>query len=519
VSGPLGLDGLGGTLALSRRELPDYVDQRAVPSANEDLQRKDFARAKLMYVPEWLEGLTVQIAALNLSGDSSERFVYDPDERVSDVPNPLRARTHARGVAGSARYDSAYGFGMDVYASNTAISTSGVELPVGQIERRFAEGRRRAGFALRAPSLWGVHVVVGADRADNDTATEKIETRHVVPHVPPGNGYRIDPPSDVVSSTASPFSFRTRSAFVWSETSFGSAWRLGAGVRWVDEEALARRITDQHLTDPACREIAPNGATTPCTAFFPQAHGESGRTVDERIPVPLAVLEWRPSSDQSLALSHGRGYRSAGVAQVGTLGELAYAAEHDDTTELSWHAHWRAARLRTSATVFDGRVRDRFVRPLDPALGANSGTARIRGAELEADAELGERWRARLGLGWLDATYLEYRDQDGERTAAAPRATASAGLRYGLERGWYGSADVYHAGGAHTGILTSQPIDLPEYTLLDLRVGWRNAHWDAALIATNALDENYVVRVDPAGPPRYRLGDPRHAELRLGWSW
>jgi outer membrane receptor protein involved in Fe transport len=72
-------------------------------------------------------------------------------------------------------------------------------------------------------------------------------------------------------------------------------------------------------------------------------------------------------------------------------------------------------------------------------------------------------------------------------------------------------------------VLTARPIDLPAYTLLDVRVGWRDEHWDAALIATNLLDADYISHVDPgvnadgSSALRLRLGDPRHVEARLTW--
>ena len=51
--------------------------------------------------------------------------------------------------------------------------------------------------------------------------------------------------------------------------------------------------------------------------------------------------------------------------------------------------------------------------------------------------------------------------------------------------------------------------------------GLSGSRWDAALIATNLLDENYVARAEgsPGGAVRFRLGDPRQVEFRVAWRW
>jgi outer membrane receptor protein involved in Fe transport len=364
-------------------------------------------------------------------------------------------------------------------------------------------------------------VVAGTDRADADIRARSIDTHPVVSPYPPSSGARIEPATDVVIDQANLFSTRTRSSWLWMEYQWRRTLSAGVGVRWLEERAITRKLFEQRLSNDACRVVFPGSDfTRPCTEFAPVASSEKRNLVDTGIPIPLAVIEWRPRPEQAVALSHGRGYRSAGTAVDGT-----YRAEREETTELSWRAHWWDGRIKTAVTLFDGRARDRFVRPIDSTLGLNSGNARIRGAELEVDAELGERWRARAGLGVLEARYTEFRDLDGERTAGAPPQTLSLGLRYGAARSWYGATDFYHAGSAQTGPLTSRPLHLPAYSLLDARVGHRTEHWDAALIATNILDADYIVRVDnaitPTGttPIRYRLGDPCHLELRVAWYW
>jgi outer membrane receptor protein involved in Fe transport len=196
-----------------------------------------------------------------------------------------------------------------------------------------------------------------------------------------------------------------------------------------------------------------------------------------------------------------------------------YSPERSQNAELSWRGKWFDDRLRTTTTVFAGKERDRFTFDLtSPVSGPIPGSVRERGFEFEFDADLSTRWRLRGGLGLLNSHFSSFAFRYGQPTSEAPPQTMTLGLRYGLATGWYGAADAYHAGVAR---YYGPPGSLPAYEVLSLRVGWREANWDAALIATNALDKDYIARVQNSAENQigFRLGDPRRVELRLKWSW
>jgi iron complex outermembrane recepter protein len=209
------------------------------------------------------------------------------------------------------------------------------------------------------------------------------------------------------------------------------------------------------------------------------------------------------------------------------------------TIELAWRARWLGERLRSSASVFHTDWRDRT--SIDGTIGAEIVEpieTRILGAELELEAELGEAWALRGGLGWLDSEYTRGRyalnavpyDLRGRKAADAPRATAVLGAIWRGPQGWYASADAYHAARAESSTFLNTnafPSDSPNappppreaYTVLDLRLGWRRDDLNITLTVGNVLDENYIDRYVERRPASRRIGEPRQVDLSVGWDW
>ena len=473
-SGPLAESGLAATVALDRHELPGFVRQRAVPQANVEKRRNGFGRIKLRYVPDALAGLSAELAALALSGDSSERQVvapepipgrplppFDPLARDSYATDPLVARTHARGAAGFVRYDRPDQWAIDAHASVTTIFRDVSELP-GNTQWTDQELRRRAGLTLSdhpAPD-W---TVLGALERDHMATIfyTPIASRQAV---------------------FNQFSTSTDSASLWVEHAWSSAWNTGLGVRWLYERTSVLAATD---------------------------HGYA-----YRVPIPLAVVEWHPWAQHTFALSYGTGYRSGGQVNSGTF---SYNPERSRNLELAWRAQWFDDTMHTALSAFYGENSNRFTYyASNPAGAPILGSVRDRGVEFELDAKLAERWQLRAGVGALSSRFVSFRS--GDATSEAPPQTATLGLRYGTARGWYGAADAYYAAAA----LYYNPAGrLPPYDVLSLRIGYRTAHWDAALIATNALDATFAERVQSsaANQSGYLLGDPRRVELRVKSTW
>jgi len=476
-SGPLWNSGVAATIALDRHELPSFVRQVAVPQANIEKRRNDFGRLKLTYTPESSSGFSAQLAALALSGDSSERQIiapvpvpgqpapptFDPFDRDSYALQPVTAQTHARGAAAYARYDQADRWAIDAHASATTISRDVTEFP-NDLNWTDQEFRRRAGVTVsdHPAAGWTLLAALEDDHMSTSLYTP-ISSRQVVFNY---------------------FATTTESASLWAEHAFGSSWNVGLGARWLYEQ----------------------------TTVFATA----GRGYAYHVPIPLAVVEWHPWTDQVFSLSYGTGYRTGGQVNSGSF---SYSPERSQNVELSWRAQWFGGALHTTATAFDGRVHDRFTYDVSNAAGDPIlGSARDRGVELEFDAELSQQWRLRGGFGVLSSRFSSAVFREGDTTSQAPPQTATLGVRYGAAQGWYGALDAYHAAAAQ---YYNPNGRLPAYEVVSFRLGYRWNRYEAALLAANALDEAYAERIQlsAANQNGYRLGDPRRVELLLKATW
>lgn len=478
-SGPLGTSGLGATFALDERELPGYVRQLAVPEANVEKRTNDFGLFKLSYSPDSAEGLSAGLATFALSGDSSDRGVlppkpdndqpkpanFDPFDRNSYASDPVVAQTRARGAAGFVRYDDPRQWAIDAHASITTIYRDATQLPE-DAQWTDSEIRRRLGLTVSNHPAQDWTIVAGLEHSDIATSFFSSSI--------PGNPIRLN------LATA------TDSASLWIEHAWGSTWNAGLGARWVHERM----------------------------GGYP-----GGLDYAYRVPVPLSVVEWHPWTDHLFSLSYGTGYRSGGLASA----ERAYVPERSRNIEFAWRAQWLGGALHTALSAFDDEINNRFTFATADASG-NQGVLHVRdrGLEFELTADLSDRWRLRAGIGTLSSRYSSsvYRYRSGDSTAEAPPQTATFGVRYGLAQGWYGALDAYRAAAAAYDISGQLAGHLPPYDVLGLRVGFRSTNRDIALIATNALDAQYVERIQ--WTPRqsgYRLGDPRRVELRVKWTW
>jgi hypothetical protein len=470
-SGPLPIADFTATLAVDRHDIPGFVQQVAVPQANVDERRNNFARFKLAYSPD--SGLSAQLSALALSGDSSDRQIvapapvfggppstFDPFDRYSYAQDPIVAQTHARGAAGYLRYERADRWTIQANASATSITRDSTLYPRAS-HWSDHELRRRASLTMEQHPAADWTILAGLEQ-------DYISTLF---HTPPAEQLR------------NYFAASTDSASIWAEHAWSAAWTTGLGARWLYERST--------------ESVSASGG------------------YGYRVPIPLAVVDWHPRTEHSLVLSYGTGFRSGGQVSIGGI---PYAPERSENVELSWRAQWFDGTLHTALTAFDGTVRNRYTYLSSNSIGDPIlARVRDRGIEFELDDELSDHWRVRAGFGALNSRFSSFVYRYGDPTSEAPPQTATIGVRYGLAQGWYAAADAYHAAGAE---YYNPSGRLPGYEVLSLRIGYRTGKWDTALIATNALDAEYIARVQlSAGEVGYRLGDPRRVECLVRRSW
>jgi iron complex outermembrane receptor protein len=166
---------------------------------------------------------------------------------------------------------------------------------------------------------------------------------------------------------------------------------------------------------------------------------------------------------------------------------------------------------------------------------SNAGEGYNRGVEASVRWKVNPRWKLEGALGLLRTkvenfggnTALAGRDQ-----AHAPEFSYHLGLIYNHPSGWFGRLDVagqdqafidYFEPGFGTDPQFCNSQQLPDYQLINARVGYQRARWSAVLWARNAFDETFATRgfcfgnEPPAFPETLYLkqGDPRQIGITL----
>ncbi|MCA0177970.1 MAG: TonB-dependent receptor [Proteobacteria bacterium] len=279
--------------------------------------------------------------------------------------------------------------------------------------------------------------------------------------------------------------YRLAGAFVQGELEAGD-WTLLPALR-ADHFALKPDATDYSGT-----AVSLSGqAITPrlgviwraSPAFAPYAQAATGF----RAPTPAQV-------------NNGFENRAAGYASIGNPD---LKPEHARSIELG--VRGKAGPVRWQAAYYDNRYRD-FIEqtvvggagtPADPIVFqyVNLSSARIRGVELRADADLAPGWQAQFAV----ARARGESTSEGERTplASVGPLRLRAALRW-TSGPWDASAQVVHAAAQSAARSPSATQYLPPaYTTLDLRAAyslpaqWLGVPLTASLALINATDATY----------------------------
>jgi len=329
-------------------------------------------------------------------------------------------------------------------------------------------------------------------------------------------------------------------------------WALFADVgfafsdRW--SASLGGRYTHDERTSVVERRLLVGGRSP----FF-DGQGSPVRTLSdftgtedfERF-TPRAVLQWRPAAVHNLYLSYSQGFKGGGFDPRGLTidtpdfdgdgsiseAEIFRFMKFDPEEVASWEAGWKSV-------LFDGRMTSRLAVfraeytdvQIPGAVGVdedgdgveesytgattNAAAADIHGMEWEGDAIVatdlgwpGARLDLSWALGWIDAAFKRFIDDEGEDIAGAaafantPRWTASATARYSIPVSWFGSAgelaiiNTLSARGDDVQFYTRDPLmDQDAYTLWDLALVWSDdgGRWQLGAHGKNLTDEAYKV--------------------------
>lgn len=515
ITGPISDWGLSGRIAVSESEDPRFVQNRSPVVAGitgtTDLRRR--ANAKLRFEPDGLPGLTMDATLFYIGGDNPDRFVARrargaPDEIFDEISYDETAvdwDISAVGQGLRARYQAGSGWDIAFAASDMRVGMqSWIETGPLNIDHYVGEDERHTRYSLTAnvllTSAWDAYL--GWER--QQIASDEWTLRHVVP-LSPFPGEAFDQHAADVR--------KLDNSSVLAELHFqpNERWKFALGARALHEQQhffLSQRDTF---------------AARPPVASVPM---ESLTKYTKLLPAGGVAFQATPN--HGFSLKYDQAYRSGGDSPfVG--GE--YAPERLQALELGWHGSWLAERVQAQFNLFRSDWDRRT--SIDGTVGAPiliPPESRTHGAELELKFDWNEQLTLRTGIGWLDSTYqqgrfgINPRDVTGSRTADAPRWTFTASAMWQSEHGWYAGMDAYRASSAVSMVLGAQYNDesVPTragYTVMDARIGWRNAQWDCALTANNLFNARYIDHYDRLKPFSRLIGEPRQLSLRASWSW
>lgn len=312
---------------------------------------------------------------------------------------------------------------------------------------------------------------------------------------------------------------------------FTEAWALTGGLRYTEEDKTY--VPFQRIlfgpAGPAPGVSVPLIPDDPVAATFEQTTGR-------------LALELAPSDDWLYFVSFTQGFKSGGfnfryVVPRGSA--LPFDPETVDSYELGFK--WQGAddRVRLNGTAFFMDYEDIQVQVFEIGGGPltqNSGTAEIKGAELELLALPTRNFRLGLALGYTDAAYTDLNPPTIALAASltldaklpnTPELTASASAQYDLTRTW-GTlgfrVDFAHTDDIHNDAQNSPFLFQRAYDLWNgsMRYASPSEAWELVLFGTNLGDERYI----GSGDSNFGLGfheanynRPREVGLTLRWRF
>ena len=241
-------------------------------------------------------------------------------------------------------------------------------------------------------------------------------------------------------------------------------------------------------------------------------------SVDFRKVTPAVALMYSAHPHLKTYLSYGEAFDSPTFAEIayrpdgasGLNTDLKPARTRNGELGVKWQV---TPSTFSHLAVFDALTRDDIV-VLSASGGrtvyGNVSPVRRIGAELGAENQLAEKWRAQVSYTFVDA-----RLPDRNRYPGVPASSAFAALRYGGEERW--NAAIEGTFLSHVEANSANTFSAPAYALLGANGGyaWSVGHWRVKGFARvdNILNRNYAgsVIVNDANQRYYEPGPARSA--------
>ncbi|MCG6203131.1 TonB-dependent receptor [Rhodopseudomonas sp. HC1] len=259
-----------------------------------------------------------------------------------------------------------------------------------------------------------------------------------------------------------------------------------------------------------------NTIFTPVVAGFAPAYLAS---LSAPYVTPRFGTQFEVTDTFNVYASLSRGYKSGGFnAGFVALGdEKAFDAETLWSYEAGWKGRFLADRLSLNGSVFFMDWRNQQVQTFNVATQStpiqNAPKSRSYGAELEARLKLDDHWSVRAGLGYVDATYVDFKnalatgasttiDVGGNQQQYVSKFSGTVSLGYAWNVGYddlQGAAEVAYQFRSGFYFDVANTLRQPAYGLLNARIGVENERYAAHLWGLNLADQRYRVSATDFG--------------------
>jgi len=253
----------------------------------------------------------------------------------------------------------------------------------------------------------------------------------------------------------------------------------------------------------------------------------------------MGDLSYQFTSNIMAYVNYARGDKSGGLnlTQLPVGANSVIAPETLDSYETGLKTRLFDGALTLNGDLFWEQDQNYQANIVDPALGkqylSNVPKVRSRGAEVDANAQLGRRLSFYLSGVYDDAIYQSYADGvcgleditlphcnlSGAALAGVPKWTLALGGEYHQpitdKIDGFGGFDYSYRSSLYSAATDSIYSKLPDLSLLDARLGVRGSAvaWEAYVWVKNLTDEKYFTFVSPGvgntGALYAQLGDPR----------
>jgi iron complex outermembrane receptor protein len=209
------------------------------------------------------------------------------------------------------------------------------------------------------------------------------------------------------------------------------------------------------------------------------------------------------------------------------------------------------SRSTANFTLFNTEIKDFQTSVQNAQLGVNRGylanaeKVRVRGAEFDGNASVGDHLVLRGALAYTDGKYVSFADAPVplEETGGAATAKDISGQnlpgisKWGASLGGevnsplarfggaeiFGGLDIYYRSEFSSSPTPSAYLNIDGYSIVNARVGFRAAKWSGYLWARNLLDEDYIEQLlvagGNAGQVAAVVGDPRTYGVTMRYAF